>query len=100
MPCNTQYDNVVTPVTHNMTMLLFFIIISPGVVVCRVLLACDQLLGVEELPVGAHSDLVNDGGLQVHKHGPGHMLARPSLREEGGEGVISNVRILLMTIIS
>ena len=44
---------------------------SPGVVVGGVLLACDQLLGVEQLPVGADPHLVNHGGLEVHKHGPG-----------------------------
>ena len=33
--------------------------------------------------------LVNDGGLKVHKHGPGHVLAGPGLGEKGVKGVIS-----------
>ena len=49
-------------------------VVTPGVVVGRVLLARDELLGVKELAVDAGPDLVNDGGLQVHKHGPGNML--------------------------
>ena len=34
-------------------------------------------------------DLVDDGGLEVHEDGPGHVLARPGLGEEGVEAVIS-----------
>ena len=64
--------------------------IIPGVVVGGVLLAGDELLGVEQLPVGPGPDLVNHGGLEVHKHSPGHVLPRPSLREEGVEGVIAS----------
>ena len=44
---------------------------SPGVVVGGVLLPGDQLLRVEQLPVGADPHLVNHGWLEVHKHGPG-----------------------------
>ena len=75
-------------------------VVTPGVVVGRVLLAGDELLGVEELPVGPDPDLVNDRGLEVNKHGPGHVFPRPRLREEGGKGVISNVGIFLAIIIS
>ena len=35
-------------------------------------------------------DLVNHSGLEVHEHGPGHVLASGGLGEEGIEGVISN----------
>ena len=45
---------------------------------------------MEQLPVGPGPDLVNHGGLQVHKHGPGHVLPRPGLGEEGVEGVIAS----------
>ena len=65
-------------------------VVTPGIVVGRVLLAGDELLGVEELPVDASPDLVNHGGLEVHKHGPGHVLTRPSLGEESVEGVIAS----------
>ena len=70
-------------------------VVAAGVVVGGVLLAGDELLGVEHLSVDASPDLVNDGGLQVHEHGPGHVLASPCLGEEGGEGVIRDVRVLL-----
>ena len=65
-------------------------VVTPGIVVGRVLLAGDELLGVEQLPVGPGPHLVNHGGLQVHKHGPGHVLTRPGLGEEGVEGVIAS----------
>ena len=32
--------------------------------------------------------LVDDGGLEVHEDGPGHVLARPRLGEEGVEAVV------------
>ena len=53
------------------------------------------LLGMEELTIRPNSDLVNDSGLQVHKHGPGHVLARPGLRKECGVGVIPAARRLV-----
>ena len=34
--------------------------------------------------------LIDDRGLEVHKHGPGHVLACPCLREEGVEGVVGH----------
>ena len=36
------------------------------------------------------SYLINNRGLKVHEHGPGHVLAGPGLREEGVERVISD----------
>ena len=63
-------------------------VVTPGVVVGRVLLAGDELLGVEHLVVDAAPDLVNHGGLQVHEHGPGHVLTAPGLGEEGVEAVV------------
>ena len=70
-------------------------VVAPGVVVGRVLLASDELLGVEELAVDAGPDLVDDGGLQIHKHGPGHVLPGTGLGEEGVEGVISSSNCLI-----
>jgi len=52
-------------------------------------LARDELLRMEELPVGASPDLIHHGGLQVDKDGPGRVLAGAGLGEEGVEGVIS-----------
>ena len=59
-------------------------------VVGGVLLAGDELLGVEELAVSSSSDFVNDGGLQVNKDGTGNVLSGTSLREEGVERVVSS----------
>ena len=69
----------------NFNLLLADGVVAPGVVVCRVLLASYELLGMEKLPVGSHSDLVHYSGLQVHEDGPGNVFAGPSLREEGAE---------------
>ena len=54
-------------------------VVTPGVVVGGVFLAGDELLGVEELPVGPSSDLIDDGGLQVDEDSPGNVFARSSL---------------------
>ena len=62
---------------------------ATGEVVGGVLLAGDELLGVEELAVGARADLVDDGRLQVHHDGAGHVLAGAGLGEEGVEGVVA-----------
>jgi len=64
-------------------------VVAARVVVGRVLLARDELLRVEELTVGARAHLVDDGGLQVHEDGTGHVLAGASLREEGVERVVA-----------
>jgi hypothetical protein len=53
------------------------------------LLAGDQLLGVEQLAVGASADLVDHSGLQIQEDGAGHVLASTSLREEGVEGIVT-----------
>ena len=55
----------------------------------REVIATD-LLRVEQALVCSLSDLVHHTWLQVNKHGPGHVLAAPSLGEEGGEAVISS----------
>jgi hypothetical protein len=55
--------------------------VTTGVVVGGVFLAGDQLLGVEELTVGAESDLVDDGRLEVDENSP-RMKNLPELRSE------------------
>ena len=45
------------PVQHQVHDLLADGVVAPGVVVGGVLLACDQLLRVEQLPVGPGADL-------------------------------------------
>ena len=52
-------------------------------VVGCVLLAADQQLGVEELAVGASSDLVDGRGVQVDEDGTRDVFAAASLGEEG-----------------
>ena len=58
------------------------------VVVRRVLLAGEELLGVVHAAVDAHADLVHDGGLKVDEDRAGHVLAGRGLREEGVERVV------------
>ena len=67
---------------------------APREIVGRVLLAGDQLLGVEELAVGARADLVDDGGLEVDRHAAGDVFARASFLEEGLEGVVAGAGTL------
>ena len=44
-------------------------------VVCCVFLAADELLGMEELAIGACPDFIEDGGLEVDVDRPGDVLA-------------------------
>ena len=67
------------PVQHQVHNLLPDGVVTPGVVVGSVLLAGDELLGVEELAVGPSSDLIDDGGLQVYEDSPGDVFASSSL---------------------
>ena len=64
-------------------------VVAARKVVGRVLLAADQLLGVEELAVGAGAHLVDDGGLEVEEDAARDVLARARLREEGVERVVA-----------
>ena len=56
---------------------------AAGVVVRRVLLPGDQLLWVEELPVGAEAHLVHHRRLQVDEDGARDVVAVAHLIEEG-----------------
>ncbi|RBQ96284.1 hypothetical protein VDGD_20232 [Verticillium dahliae] len=58
---------------------------ATGVVVGGILLAADQQLGVEQLTVGAGTDLVNGRGVQVDEDGARNMLATAGFGEEGLE---------------
>mmetsp|Transcript_20367 Transcript_20367/g.51604 ORF Transcript_20367/g.51604 Transcript_20367/m.51604 type:complete len:489 (-) Transcript_20367:102-1568(-) len=64
-------------------------VVATGKVVGSILLAGDQLLGVEQLAVGAGADLVHHSGLQVQEDGTGNVLASTSLGEEGVEGIVT-----------
>merc|ERR1711968_187093 len=64
-------------------------VMAAGVVVGRILLAGDELLGVVELAVGASANLIDHGGLEVEEDGARHVLASASLGEEGVERVVT-----------
>jgi len=64
-------------------------VVTSGEVVGGVLLAGDKLLGVEELSVGASSDLIDNGGLEIEEDSAGDVLASTSLGEEGVESIIT-----------
>jgi hypothetical protein len=64
-------------------------VVSSGEVVGGIFLAGDQLLGVEELSVGAGPDLVDNGGLEVEEDAAGHVLSGTGFAEEGVEGIIT-----------
>jgi len=83
------------PVQDQIDDLLADGVVTTGVVVRRILLAGDQLLGVEQLTVGSGTDLVHHGGLQIHEHGTGHVLAGSGLAEEGVERVITSAHGLV-----
>ena len=95
------------PVQNQVNNLLADGVMSPGVVIGRILFArnhlnkrkltaletvkigTDYLLWVEEFLVGPVPNLIHHAGLEVHEDGPGHVLSGPGLVEEGGEAVIS-----------
>ena len=62
---------------------------SSGVIVSSIFFARHQLLRMEQLAIGSSSHFVDDGGLQIHKNGPGNMFTSSSLSEKCAERVIS-----------
>ncbi|EPY32002.1 hypothetical protein STCU_00936 [Strigomonas culicis] len=70
-------------------------VVAARVVVRRILLAGDELLGVEQLAVGAGADLIDHGGLQVQEDRAGNVLASTRLREEGVERIILDANRLV-----
>jgi len=64
-------------------------VVTTGEVVSGVLLTRDELLGMEELSVGASSDLIDDGRLEIEEDSAGDVLASTSLGEEGVESVVT-----------
>jgi len=63
--------------------------VTTSEVVGGVLLAADQLLGVEQLAVRARAHLVDDRRLQVDEDRARDVLAGTRLREEGVEGIVA-----------
>ena len=64
-------------------------VVTTGEVVSGVFLTRDELLWVEELSVGAGSDLIDDGWLEIEEDSAGNVLASTSLGEEGVESVVA-----------
>jgi len=64
-------------------------VVTTGEVVGGILLTRDKLFGVEELSVGAGSDLIDDGRLEIEEDGAGNVLASTSLGEEGVESIVA-----------
>lgn len=58
-------------------------VVTTSVVVGSILLAADKKLGVEELAVGAGSDLVNGRRVEVNEQSTGNVLSAAGLGEEG-----------------
>ena len=64
-------------------------VVATGEIVASVLLAGDQLLGMEQLAVGTGANLVDDCGLEIDEDGTGNVLAGTGLGEKGVEGIIT-----------
>jgi len=64
-------------------------VVTTGVVVGSIFLAGDELFWVEQLTVGASSDFVDDGWLEVNKDASWDVFASTSLGEEGVERVVT-----------
>ena len=98
------------PVENQVNNLLADSVVSPGVVIGRILLTGDHLetqmltfstmknmfiiylLRMEKFLVGPLPDLIHNSGLQVHEDSPGHVLAGSGLVKEGGEAIVSGAR--------
>jgi hypothetical protein len=65
-------------------------IVTSSKIISSILLTRDQLFRVEELTVGAGSDLVDDSGFEVKKDAAWHMFASTCLTEECIEGIIAS----------
>ena len=60
----------------------------PLTIASSIFLARYKSLGVEETPVSAVSNLIDDIGLKVDVERPRHVLAGGGLREKGAEAII------------
>ena len=75
-------------IKHLVDELLADRVVATGIVVRRVLLARDQLLRVEELPVLSRAHLVDHRSLQVHEDRTRNKLSRPRFGKESGQVVV------------
>ena len=70
-------------------------VVTTGEVVGGIFLTRDELLGVEKLSVGASSDLIDDGWLEIEEDSAGNVLASTSLGEEGVESIVTTTDSLI-----
>jgi len=70
-------------------------VVTTGEVVGGVLLTGDELLGVEQLAVGASADFIDNGGFEIEEDATGNVLASTSLGEEGVESVVATTDSLI-----
>jgi hypothetical protein len=66
-------------------------VVATGVVVGGILLAGDHQLGVEEGPVGASADFVDDVGLEISVDGSGDIFAIACMIERQLRGLIAGL---------
>ena len=64
-------------------------VMTTGEVVGGIFLSGDELLGMEQLSIGAGTDLIDDCRLKIEEDSAGDVLASTSLGEEGVESVIT-----------
>lgn len=65
-------------------------VVATDTVIDSIFLACDELLRVELLALGASVNFINGCGSQVCDHCPGHVSASTCLTKEGVEGILSS----------
>jgi len=64
-------------------------VMTSGKVVGRVLFARNELLRMEELPVGARTNFIDNGGFEVDHDAPRHMFASSCFGKKRVEGIVS-----------
>jgi len=64
-------------------------VVTTSVVVGGIFFTSDQLLWMEQLPVGSGPNLVDNGWFKINENSPWHVFAGTSLREKGVEGVVT-----------
>ena len=64
-------------------------VVTSGEVVGSIFLSGNELLGVEELTVGAGSDLIDDSGFEVQEDRAGDVFTSSGFAEESIEGIVA-----------
>ena len=72
---------------------------TPGEVIRGVFFAPNHHVGGKEFPDGARFDLLDDGRLEVHEHGPGHLFAGAALGEERTQVLVVVVVVILNRLV-